>query len=521
MNPNIITETFKMKRCATSLLLVILFTSRIFGQDVLPRSTPEQQGVSSQAIINFLDSAAVDQNEFHSFMFIRHGKVIAEGWWNPYRADLKHTMYSCSKSFTATAVGFAVNENKLKVTDKVISFFPDQRPDTVGAYLRDLTVRDLLTMSVGQQPDPTPTLVSDTNWVRSFLQRPITDKPGTKFLYNSMATYMLSAIVQKVTGEKVYDYLTPRLFRPLGIQGADWETDNKDINTGGWGLRVKTEDMAKFGQLFLQEGRWKRKRVLPKSWVKEASTVKIIQHPEYSQAKRDSSDWEQGYCYQMWRSKHNAYRGDGAFGQYILVMPDQDAVIAITSETPNMQSILDNVWHHLLPAMQKKRLKPNEALVQQLKTQLNSLVLPIPGNSSTSDQIEQISGKTYSIEENDKKVRSISLAFKDEVCTLTMKNDTASYNISFTPLKWLEGETERPGPYLVGRAQNALKGLPPFKVAGEYNWRDDNKLELVLRYIESPHTETITCQFEGNNVKVELKNSFSQGQVTVLNGTAQ
>lgn len=510
-----------MKQLALAMLLFILSGSQIFSQYALPRSTPEQQGVSSQAIINFLDSAAVDRNEFHSFMFVRHGKVIAEGWWNPYRADLKHTMYSCSKSFTATAVGFAVDENKLKVTDKVVSFFPDQLPDTVGTYLRELTVRDLLTMSVGQEPDPTGTVVGDTNWVRSFLALPITHKPGTRFLYNSMATYMLSAIVQKVTGERVFDYLTPRLFKPLGIQGADWETDNKGINTGGWGLRVKTEDMAKFGQLFLQEGKWKRKRVLPKSWVKEASTVKIVQHPDYPQEKRDSSDWEQGYCYQMWRSKNNAYRGDGAFGQYILVMPDQDAVIAITSETPDMQSILNNVWHHLLPAMQKKKMKPNESLVQELHTQLNSLVLPIPGNSNTSDQIEQISGKVYNVEENDKKVRSVSFDFNNDVCTLNMKNDTASYSISFTPLRWMEGETERPGPYLVARAQSALKGLPPFKVAGEYNWRDDNKLELVLRYIESPHTETITCQFEDNKLKFESRSSFNPGQATVLNGTAQ
>ena len=191
MRSNIVSQNIKMKQLALAMLLFILSGSQIFSQYALPRSTPEQQGVSSQAIINFLDSAAVDRNEFHSFMFVRHGKVIAEGWWNPYRADLKHTMYSCSKSFTATAVGFAVDENKLKVTDKVVSFFPDQLPDTVGTYLRELTVRDLLTMSVGQEPDPTGTVVGDTNWVRSFLALPITHKPGTRFLYNSMATYML------------------------------------------------------------------------------------------------------------------------------------------------------------------------------------------------------------------------------------------------------------------------------------------------------------------------------------------
>ncbi|MBL7697016.1 MAG: serine hydrolase [Chitinophagaceae bacterium] len=510
-----------MKRSASVFFLLLVFSLRIFSQDALPRSIPEMQGVSSQSIINFLDSTAVDENEFHSFMFLRHGKVIAEGWWNPYRADLKHTMYSCSKSFTATAIGFAVKEGKLNVTDKVISFFPDQLPDTVGAFLRDLTVRDLLTMSVGQEPDPTRNIVMDTNWVRSFLALPIVHKPGTQFLYNSMATYMLSAIVQKVTGQRTFDYLTTRLFEPLGIQGIDWEVDPKGINTGGWGLRLKTEDMAKFGQLFLQEGRWKKKRILPKAWIKEASTSKILQHPEYSQEKRDSSDWEQGYCYQMWRCKNNAYRADGAFGQFIIVMPEQDAVIAITSETRHMQGILDNVWKHLLPGMQKKRMKPNDSLAQQLKVQLNSLVLPIPGNSNTSDQVEQISGKVFSVEPNDKRVRTISFEFNDEVCTMVITNDSTTQRIKFTPLRWNEGETERPGPYLLSSAPSALKGLPPFKVAGEYNWRDDNKLELVLRYVESPHTETITCQFEGDSLKFESKVSFNPNQVNVLNGTAR
>jgi CubicO group peptidase (beta-lactamase class C family) len=192
-------------------------------------------------------------------------------------------------------------------------------------------------MSVGQEPDPTGKVVTESNWLRSFFSTPILYKPGTRFLYNSAATYMLSAIVTKVTGQKVYDYLTPRLFEPLGIDNADWETDPLGYNTGGWGLRLKTEDIAKFGQLFLQEGKWKRKRILSKKWVKEATTAKIIQHPDLPKEKRDSSDWEQGYCYQMWRARHNAYRGDGAFGQFCLILPDQDAVIAITSETPDMQ----------------------------------------------------------------------------------------------------------------------------------------------------------------------------------------
>lgn len=508
------------KSTLSALLLIFVFYTNVYAQSPLPRSIPEKEGVSSQAIIDFLDSTVVGRNEFHSFMLLRHGKVIAEGWWNPYRADLKHTLYSCSKSFTATAVGFAVSERKLRVTDKVISFFPGQLPDTVGQYLKDLTVKDLLTMSVGQEPDPTPTLSHDSNWVRAFLAKPILYKPGSKFLYNSMATYMLSAIVQKVTGEKVLDYLTPRLFNPLGIKGMDWEVDPNGINTGGWGLRLKTEDMARFGQLFLKEGKWGRKRVISRKWVKEATTAKIIQHPDLPQAKRDSSDWEQGYCYQMWRCRNNAYRADGAFGQFIVVMPDQDAVVAITSESTNMQSQLDGIWKYLLPGMKKKRLPPNDSLANELNQQLRSLTLPIPGNSNTSDLISNISEKSYAMQQNEKGIREMSFSFDNEVCTMKVKTDTSSHEIKLGQVRWIEGETTMRGPSLVAGAANNHVGLPPFKIAGEYNWRNDDRLEIVLRYIESPHTETITCRFDNNKLAVEIRDSFST-HVTTLDGAVK
>ena len=216
----------------------------------------------------------------HSIMVLRHGKVVAEGWWKPYSAELKHTMYSVSKTFTATAVGFAVTENRLTVNDKVVSFFPGQLPDTVSTNLSELTVKDLLSMSVGQQPDPTGLAVTgDAPWVSTFLKLPVIHKPGTTFLYNSLGSYMLSAIVQKVTGERVVDYLRPRLFKPLGIEGMDWETDPMGINSGGWGLRIKTEDMAKVGQLFLQKGKWNGRQIIPAAWIEEATTKKIDQTP--------------------------------------------------------------------------------------------------------------------------------------------------------------------------------------------------------------------------------------------------
>lgn len=508
------------KICNTAYLILLLLSLQVYSQkeEILPRSTPEAEGVSSQGIISFLDSAVTSKHEFHSIMFLRHGKVIAEGWWNPYRADLKHTLYSCSKSFTATAIGFAVSEKKLSVKDKVISFFPNDLPDTVSSFLSELSVKDVLSMSVGQDPDPTGSIVSkDTNWVRGFLSLPIINKPGTKFLYNSLGTYMLSAIVQKVTGQKVIDYLTPRLFQPLGITGMDWETDPNGINTGGWGLRLKTEDMARFAQLFLQKGKWNGKQILPATWVEEASTLKIIQHPEYSQAKRDSSDWEQGYCYQMWRCRHNAFRGDGAFGQFMIVMPDEDAVIAITSETSDMQGELNMVWKYLLPAMHKQKLNADKKAQTILQQKLQSLALRQPDKGVENSTQSNISGKAFNMEPNDKNIQAISFQFKDSQWQVGLKTDTAFYKLNFWRGKWIEDQTTRHGPNLVSAAKANLTGLPPFKIAGEYSWKDENTLELILRYIESPHTETLDCTFNADNIKILIQKSFNKDIIT-LNG---
>jgi CubicO group peptidase (beta-lactamase class C family) len=482
----------------------------------LPRSTPEAQGVSSQGIIDFLDAAAKSKHEFHSMMLLRHGKVIAEGWWNPYKPELKHTLYSTSKSFTATAVGFTVAEKKLTVEDKVISFFPDALPDTVSPYLADLKIKDLLSMSAGMNPDPTFKVATSDNWVKAFLSTPIKDKPGTKFVYNSVATYMLSAIVQKVTGEKVVDYLKPRLFEPLAIEGVDWEVDPQGINCGGWGLRVKTEDLAKFGELFLQKGKWNGKQVLPSSWIDEATSLKIYQEPDARQSKKDSSDWVQGYCYQMWRCRHNCFRGDGAYGQFIIVMPDQDAVLAITAEAFDMQNEIDLIWQYLFPAIKNEKLAENSALTATLNQRLSSLALPVPSTVDASATSALILGKTYVFEPNEKHLSSMNFLMKDNVCTVTMKVDSSDYNFNFGQGKWIEGSTSMLGPNLFLQAKAHYVGIPSDKVVASYGWKDQNNLNLALRYIETPHSETINCKFDKDKISVEFAYSNMPGSTQKL-----
>jgi CubicO group peptidase (beta-lactamase class C family) len=481
------------------------------GSGKLPRSSPEAQGVSSAGILAFLDAVSQSKHELHSFMVVRHGKVVAEGWWSPYGPEFNHTLYSLSKSFTSTAVGFAVAEGKLRVDDRVASFFPHDLPDKVSDNLAALRVKDLLSMSVGDGTEPTRPMVEQENWVKAFLGWPITHPPGTQFMYNSAATYMCSAIVQQVTGQKILDYLQPRLFGPLDIHGATWETCPRGINVGGWGLSVQTESLAKFGQMYLQKGIWQGRQLLPAQWVEEATTFKI-QQPAPAQPSRpnDQNDWLQGYCYQFWRCRHNAFRGDGAFGQFMIVMPEQDAVVAITAETSDMQSELDLVWQHLLSAVQPQSLPQNPQARAELQKRLASLALKVPTGQPTSPMAGIVSGKTFKLGDNDLDLKSASFIFDAEGCRFTSKDSEHEYPIACGAGRWQRGKTTLPGtpPRLI--SGGAPKSRTESKVATSGAWTDQRTYRMVLRYYETPHHDTVTCRFDGNKVQINFMSSIAE-----------
>ncbi|MDR1593212.1 MAG: beta-lactamase family protein [Prevotellaceae bacterium] len=483
--------------------------SEIKNPDSFQRSIPEKEGISSQAILNFIEAIEQSGEEWHSFIFLRHGKVIAEGWWNPYQPELKQTIYSTSKTFTSTAVGFAVSENKLSVDDKVITFFPDLLPDSISPYLSQLCVKHLLSMTAGQNPEP---IRNGNQWVKDFLASPIVDEPGTKFFYNSMATYMLSAIVQKVSGERLLDYLRPRLLEPLAIREAEWEICPQGINTGGWGLRIHTEDMAKLGQLYLQKGKWNGKQLLPESWIEEATTAKIYQNPGLSPEKRATDDWAQGYCYQIWRCRNNAFRADGAYGQLIVVMPEQDAVIVVQANAYDMQKEVNLIWEHLLSAMHPQPLPADENAVNALHQKLASLAINPPKGITSSLKTNLTGEKIYSLSHNEENI-PFSLRITGDTCIL----NGFGYLFYFGKEKWLAGETNKPAPNLAVNPA-AFSEFPPFKVYGSYHLPDEQTLSLSLRYIESPHTELITCRLNGDSIYVTVSNSINYENKTKMCG---
>jgi CubicO group peptidase (beta-lactamase class C family) len=281
---------------------------------------------------SFIDAAQQKIDALHSLMFLRGGEVIAEGAWHPYALDRPQRLFSLSKSFTSTAVGFAVAEGLLDVDDPVAKHC-DGRGDP------RLLVRHLLTMTTGHVEDTMPAITRGrTDWLEAFLALPVEREPGTHFVYNNGATYAVGAIVQRLTGQRLVDYLRPRLFDPLGFGPVTWEQCPEGRDTAAWGMSARTREIARFGQVYLHDPTG----ILPAGWAAEATRKQV----DNAGAEPDP-DWQQGYGYQFWRCRHGAFRGDGAFGQFCIVLPDRDAVLAMTAGTTDMQGMLDLVWEHL------------------------------------------------------------------------------------------------------------------------------------------------------------------------------
>lgn len=461
----------------------------------LPRQTPESLGIDPAALLRFLDAVEQEGLELHGFMLMRHGVVAAEGWWDPYGPRRPHELFSLSKSFTSTAVGFAVSEGLLTVDDPVIRFFPEYAGDLTG-YWQDLRVRHLLTMSTGHQKDTTGYMVRrrDGDWAGAFFSRPLRYEPGTYFLYNSGATYMLSAIVQRLTGQRVSEYLTPRLFEPLGIEGAFWEQCPRGIDTGGWGLFLRTEDIMRFGKFLLQKGRWEDRELLPARWVEEATRKHIDNGPV------PNTDWEQGYGYQFWRCRHDCYRGDGAFGQYCIVMPRQDAVIAINSGVGNMQSVLDALWAHVLPAMGEDVPEDAPGASMALTDSLAGLRYDPSATTRRPELENSLSGRTIRFGRNRFNYRTVSIDFNEERCAVTIEAGGSRTTMDCGYGRWVESR----GLVLHPCAIRAPR-LDTAATAAACRWAGDT-LAVRIKLVETPFTVEMQFTFDGDDVRMKVDN---------------
>ncbi|MCL8017021.1 serine hydrolase [Streptomyces sp. AS02] len=454
----------------------------------LPSSTPAAQGVDASGVLAFLDALdAAPDIEPHSLMILRHGRLVASGWWAPYTAERPHLLYSISKSFTAAAAGIAAAEGLIRLDDPVISYFPEFEADITDPRSRAMLVRHVASMASGHESDTlfAARELDRENLVRGFLLIPPARDPGSVFAYNQPATFTLSALVQKASGQSLTEYLRPRLLDPLGIGDVAWLRDRSGRELGFSGLHATTDAVARLGELYLRGGVWEGERLLPESWVAEATRAQIE-----TGGGMPGEDWQQGYGFKFWMSRHG-YRGDGAFGQFCLVLPEQDAVIATTGDTWNMQAVLNLVWEHLLPAFRPAPLTGGEAPDAALAARLAGLALsPAAGKPAPPERAQAWSAAAFTPDGGVcaqlPKLTAIDLAPGADGWTLTLTEDGHPLRVRLGEDGWTVAEEPVP---------TAVSG----------GWTDPDTLAVDIAFLETPHHLDVTCSLKDRTFKASWR----------------
>ena len=430
-----------MKRlCMLSCAVALALAGNGFA--LLEKSTPEAEGISSSAIDAWITACERELDAVHGFVLLRHGKTVAEGWWKPFSAERTHILYSHSKSFTSTAIGFLIDDGKLDLDECLVDIFPDRLPENPPDNLKRLRVRDLLTMNTGMPYTDAERKDIGGDWVNLFLANPVNDRPGTCFRYDSCATHVLAAIVEKRSGKKLMDFLKERLFDPIGITKAWSNCSPTGIACGGWGMSMTTRELARFGQLYLQEGMWDGNRILSREWVRLATSRQTYNGGKIGVKQIDQSDWSQGYGFQFWRCRFNCFRADGASGQLTVVMPDQDAVLSVHAGLGPMQQELDLIWKYLLPAFQNAPLPANPDAANALAARCAALSLKtIDGKKEGT---EAIFGRTYALEGNQPRFHftSVRLEKRDNGWEIIAVGDTGEQHFPVGFGEWREGKVK-------------------------------------------------------------------------------
>ncbi len=443
----------------------------------LIRTSPAEVGLNAAALNEYLH--ALGGHGCHSVMVMRHGRVALEGWWKPYSKDVCHIAYSLSKSFVTVAVGFAVQEGLLSVSDRLVDFFPELLPDPPCENMRRVTVRDLLTMNMGHRGRTDHDFYRDPDWLENMLRLYLENVPGTNFFYDNRCTYLCSRIITKLTGLSVYDYLTPRLFEPLGMSGLWWEqTDG--VNPGGWGLNLTTEHIARFGQFLLDRGSWDGKQLLNAEWIDTASS-RLVENAGIS--VNDWDDWQQGYGYFIWQCvPDRVYRGDGAFGQFVIVAPEQDMVIAITAGTNRACDLLTDTWKMLDDAVDR----PSDAALPELLAHAAALEIPPAAGEYTAPGY--FPGGKYIFPKNEAGFVSLTLTPGDRD-TLEIVTETGVFTAEAGHGEW----TERVTGYEADRF-SAMSSFLYSRAACCGAW-DGEVYIIKLAFTETPYTDTMSLVF--------------------------
>lgn len=485
----------------------------------LPRAaSPEAVGVSSIMVEKFIAYIKAQKLEFHSLMVLRHGKVAVEWYNEPYDAKTKHSMYSVSKSFTSTAVGFAVSEGLVSLDDKVLDFFPDYKPKAKSPYFDKLTVRTLLTMTAGKQTN----MLADKgkiDWIEDYINAQWVFEPGTQYLYVNENIYMLCAILHRVTKMSVIEYLTPRLFEPLGIEIPFWETDQNGIEAGGWGLYICTEDLAKVTTCYLHEGKYKGRRIIPKEWAIEATKNQIgnIKMPS------EDPDCNAGYGYCFWINAGEpfSYRADGMFSQFGINFPSLDASIVTTAAIPLENEARDALWKFFPMAFIDEDAK---------SVSIDPSTVDVPAVSPRSMLEKQIEGRTIQVR---KKILLNIIGMPVSMLPLAvtfMMSDRAGNinNIKFKfndkecAMTWDEGDENNTvicgmdGHYRYG---TMTLGKITFKVCCNAEWMDDINLKIMVRPLETIGMRSLNFLFKRRN-KVAITPSSTPSTYKIVDSLA-
>jgi CubicO group peptidase (beta-lactamase class C family) len=448
---------------------------------------PSFRGVDTDGIHTFLDAAEARQLELHSMLVLRHSRVVAEGWWSPYSPDLRHMLYSLSKIFVSTAAGLAVAEGLLSMDEPVARHFPEVGREIDDSRSARILVRHVASMTSGHLDDTWGRAVAadPAEPARGFLRLEPEREPGTVFCYDQSAAFVLASLVQRASGQLLTDYLHRRLLIPLGIdEGMVWELYSRERVFGFTGGYATTSALARIGQLHLQKGWWQGRQLLPDGWVAEATGSQV------PTAGRLGPDWRQGYGFQFWLSRHG-FRGDGTYGQFCLVLPEQEAVVALTGATGNMQAVLDAVWRHLVPALSVSgTTAPSTTARAALQRRLAALRLPtshtapVPpsGQGEWDGAVFTPSG---SICRDQPSLRRVTLrrAARDAASAwyVTLSEPGCDLTLGLGTDDWLTSDT------------SARSGAGAVPTAVHGGWSDASTLTIQVIFLETPHRLVLSC----------------------------